>query len=294
MDDAIKLVFDVAAFASIMVLVVSGLAVIASLMGIFNLGHGEFVLLGAYTVYLFREWGMPIALGMLLAPFIVGLIGAVLERSVIRRLYAEPVIAMLATYAIGLIIREIVRGLIGGKYYAIEEPISGMFEIGGVSVSIWRALIIGATFVTMISAYLFLTRSKTGLQIRAALENPALARASGVSTTRLYALTFALGAALAGLAGALMVPLFSLSADLGVRFLVQAFLSVMLGGIGTFEGPLLGAAMIGAMVPGFQWLREIPGISSEVSPVVAEVLVFVTALTIVKLWPNGLISAGRK
>jgi branched-chain amino acid transport system permease protein len=294
MDDAIKLVFDVAAFASIMVLVVSGLAVIASLMGIFNLGHGEFVLLGAYTVYLFREWGLPIWLGMLVAPFVVGLFGAGIERTVIRRLYAQPIIAMLATYAIGLIIREIVRGLIGGQYYAIEEPLTGAFHLGELSFSIWRTVIIGATVGIMAAAYLFLTRSRTGLQIRGALENPALARASGISTTRLYALTFALGAALAGLAGALMVPLFSLSADLGVRFLVQAFLSVMLGGVGTFEGPLLGAAIIGAMVPGFQWLREIPGVGEAVSPVVAEVLVFVTALAIVKFRPSGLISRGKR
>jgi branched-chain amino acid transport system permease protein len=294
MDDAIKLVFDVAAFASIMVLVVSGLAVIASLMGIFNLGHGEFVLLGAYTVYLFREWGLPIWLGMLVAPLVVGLFGAGVERTVIRRLYAQPITAMLATYAIGLIIREIVRGLIGGQYYAIQEPLQGAIEIGGLSFSVWRTVIIVATLAIMTAAWLFLTRSRTGLQIRGALENPALARASGVSTTRLYALTFALGAALAGLAGALMVPLFSLSADLGVRFLVQAFLSVMLGGIGTFEGPLLGAAVIGAMVPGFQWLREIPGVAEGVSPVVAEVLVFVTALAIVKFRPSGLISRGRR
>ena len=294
MNDAIKLAFDVAAFASIMVLVVSGLAVIASLMGIFNLGHGEFVLLGAYTVFLFREWGLPIWLGMMVAPFIVGLFGAGIERGVIRRLYAQPVIAMLATYAIGLIIREIVRGLIGGQYYAIEEPIAGAFEIGDLSFSIWRAVIIGATICVMVASYLFLTRSSLGLQIRGALENPQLARASGVSTTRLYALTFAFGSALAGLAGALMVPLFSLSADLGVRFLVQAFLSVMLGGVGTFAGPLLGAAAIGSMVPGYQWLREIPGVAAQVSPVVAEVLVFVTALTIVKFRPNGLIRAGRR
>lgn len=187
---------------------------------------------------------------MLVAPLLVGLFGAGIERTVIRRLYAQPVIAMLATYAIGLIIREIVRGLIGGQYYAIEEPLRGPFEIGGLSFSIWRAVIIVATLAIMAAAWLFLTQSRTGLQIRGALENPALACASGISTTRLYALTFALGAALAGLAGALMVPLFSLSADLGVRFLVQAFLSVMLGGIGTFEGPLLGAAIIGAMVPG--------------------------------------------
>ncbi|MEM8752469.1 MAG: branched-chain amino acid ABC transporter permease [Pseudomonadota bacterium] len=277
-----------------MVLVVSGLAVIASLMGIFNLGHGEFVLLGAYTVYLFREWGLPIWLGMAVAPFVVGVFGAAVERSVIRRLYEQPIIAMLATYAIGLIVREIVRGLIGGQYYAIEEPIAGAFVVGGLSFSIWRTVIIVATVGVMAAAFVFLTRTSTGLQIRGALENPSLARASGVSTTRLYALTFALGAALAGLAGALMVPLFSLSADLGVRFLVQAFLSVMLGGVGSFEGPLLGAAMIGSMVPGFQWLREIPGVDGLVSPVVAEVLVFVTALLIVKFRPNGLINSGRQ
>jgi len=90
------------------------------------------------------------------------------------------------------------------------------------------------------------------------------------------------------------VPLFSLSADLGVGCLVPAFLSVTLGGVGAFRGPVVGGAMIGSMVPGFQWLREIPDVAEKVSPVVAEVLVFVTALIIVKFWPNGLISAGRK
>ncbi len=163
-----KLIFDVAAFASIMVLVVSGLAVIASLMGIFNLGHGEFVLLGAYTVFLFRELGLPIWLGMMCAPFVVSAFGAAIERTVIRRLYTQPIIAMLATYAIGLIIREIVRGLIGGQYYAIEAPAEGAFTIGGVSFSIWRTVIIVATIMTMAAAYAFLTRSATGLQIRGA------------------------------------------------------------------------------------------------------------------------------
>jgi len=293
MEAVVKLAFDILAFSSIMVLVVLGLAVIASLMGIFNLGHGEFVLLGAYTVYLFGEWGLPEWIGMLVAPFVVAVFGLLIEATVIRRLYAAPVIAMLATYAIGLIIREIVRGLIGGQYFAVDEPLSGAFEVGDLSFSIWRTVIIVVTVVVMLCCYLFLTRTSFGLQIRGALENPALARASGVSTTKLYAFTFAFGAGLAGLAGALMVPLFSLSADLGVRFLVQAFLSVMLGGVGSFEGPVLGSAIIGAMVPGFQWLREIPGVVDFVSPVFAEVLVFVTALTIVKFRPQGLISQGR-
>ena len=293
MEAVVKLIFDIVAFSSIMVLVVAGLAVIASLMGIFNLGHGEFVLLGAYTVYVFREWGLPEWGGMLAAPFVVALVGLLIEALFVRRFYTAPIIAMLATYAIGLIIREVVRGLIGGQFYAVDEPLAGSFEAGGVSFSIWRAVIIVVAIVVMSGCYLFLTRTRFGLRIRGALENPALARASGISTTTLYAFTFAFGAALAGLAGAIMVPLFSLSADLGLRFLVQAFLSVMLGGIGTFEGPVVGSAMLGAMVPGFQWLREIPFIVDHVSPVFAEVLVFVAALTIVKFRPQGLISKGR-
>lgn len=297
MDAVVKLLFDILAFSSIMVLVVLGLAVIASMMGIFNLGHGELVLMGAYTVFVFRELGLPVWSGMIVAPFVVAILGAAIEVAFIRRLYAAPVIAMLSTFAIGLIIRETVRVLIGGQYYAIDEPVPGAVGLFGVDVSAWRAIIIVLTVLVMIGCFVFLTRTAFGLQIRGALENPMLARASGVSTTRIYAFTFAFGAALAGLAGALMVPLFSLSADLGVRFLVQAFLSVMLGGVGTFEGPILGSAVIGAMVPGFQWLREIPVlgimVGDLIQPIVAEVLVFVVALTIVKFRPDGFITRGR-
>src|ERR1700704_6432041 len=111
MDFAIKLAFDILAFTSVMVLVVLGLGVIAGMMGIFNFAHGEFVLLGAYTVYLFHTWALPIWLGMLAGPAVVPAIAVVLERLVIRRFYVAPVIAMLGTYALGLAIRESVRGL---------------------------------------------------------------------------------------------------------------------------------------------------------------------------------------
>jgi len=291
--DVVKLVFDILAFTSIMVLVVLGLGVIASMMGIFNFAHGEFVLLGAYTVYLFATAGLPIWLGMLVAPIVVGLFGLVLERGIVHRFYALPVAAMLGTWALGLMIREIVRGLLGGLYYNVPSPVPGSIVLFGSEVSTWRAIVIVVTVLIVLACYFFLTRSSFGLRIRAALENPALARASGISTSQLYAFTFAFGAALAGLAGGLMVPLFQIFADLGVRFLVQGFLSVMLGGIGTFEGPVLGAALIGAMVPGFQWLREIPGIRELVNPVFAEVLLFIVAITIVKLRPQGFIRQGR-
>lgn len=285
MGVAINAAFDILSFTSIMILVVLGLGIIASMMGIFNFAHGEFVLLGAYTVYLFHTWGQPIWLGMLAAPLVVALIGIALERTVIHRFYAAPVVAILGTYAIGVVIRESVRGMIGGRYFAVPEPLIGSFVFGDVIVSRWRVTIIIITAMVMAGCYLLLTRTTLGLRVRAALQNPALARASGISTNQIYAMTFGFGAALAGLAGALMVPLFSLSADLGVPFLIQGFLAVMLGGIGTFEGPMLGAAIIGVMTALFPWLTN---------PVLADVLVFVIAIIIVRMKPGGLLSTGRR
>jgi branched-chain amino acid transport system permease protein len=284
MDDAVKLVFDLLAFTSVIVLIVLGLGVIASMMGIFNFAHGEFVLLGAYTLYLFQENGLPLWAGLLAAPIVVALVGLVLERLIIRRFYSAPIIAMLGTFAIGLVIREIVRGLLGGHYKSIEEPLAGAISVGDLQFSVWRTVIIATTLVVIGLSWLLLSRTTAGLRIRGSLENPMLARACGISTTRLYALTFAFGSALAGLAGALIVPLYQLSADIGIRFLVQAFLSVMLGGVGTFVGPVLGAAAVGIMASGLPWI---------VLPVLADPLVFVIALVIVKFRPQGFIAQGR-
>ena len=284
MEGITSIAFDLLSFSAITVLVVMGLGIIASMMGIFNFAHGEFLLLGAYTVYLTHALGYPVWLGMLLAPLAVALVGLLLERGVIRFFYTDPVVAMLGTYAIGLVIRESVRGLVGGLYHSVPEPVAGSFSLGAIAVSKWRGIIILVTAAVMAFAWLVLTRTRLGLQIRAALENPALARASGLSTTRIYALTFTAGAALAGLAGGLVVPLFSMFADLGVRFLIQSFLAVLLGGVGTFEGPALGAGVIGVLSAGLPWVT---------SPVLADVLVFVIAIVIVKFRPGGLWSRER-
>src|SRR4029079_12660498 len=133
------------------------------------------------------------------------------------------------------------RGLIGGLYLSVPEPLGGSVNIGTMHFSTWRFTIIIITALVMIGSYLLLARTAFGLRIRASLENPALARASGISTNAIYGATFAFGAALAGLAGALIVPVFSLFADLGLRFLIQGFVAVMVGGVGSFAGPVGGA-----------------------------------------------------
>jgi branched-chain amino acid transport system permease protein len=284
MESAIAAIFDILSFGAIIVLVVLGLGIIASMMGIFNFAHGEFVLLGAYTVYLVSSNGAPVWLGMVLAPFVVGLIGLILERLIIKRFYAAPIVAMLGTYALGVVIRETVRMLIGGLYHSIAEPLPGSVQVLGVHLAQWRIAILVITALVMVASYALLQFTAFGLKVRAALENPALARASGIFTARIYAITFSFGAALAGLAGALIVPVFSLSADLGVRFLIQAFLAVMLGGVGTFEGPLAGAGVIGISSAALPW---------AISPVLADVLVFVLAIIFVKFRPDGLLAKRR-
>jgi branched-chain amino acid transport system permease protein len=276
--------FDVLAYSAIFVLVVLGLGVIASMMGIFNFAHGEFVLLGAYTVYLFHSSGLPVWAGMVAAPFTVGVVGLALERVVIRRFYATPIVAMLGTYAIGLALRETVRSLLSGQFYSVTAPLVGSFSFGEISISRWRTAVILITVVVMVGSYLLLTRTRFGLQVRASLENPALARASGISTSRVYAATFAFGAALAGLAGGLMVPIYAISADMGVPFLIKSFLAVMLGGMGSFEGAIAGAAFVGATSAALPW---------AIKPVVADVVVFIIAIAIVKVRPEGLLSKWR-
>jgi branched-chain amino acid transport system permease protein len=215
---------------------------------------------------------------------VVAAIGFILERLVIRRFYTVPIAAMLGTYALGLIMREGVRSLIGGLYLTVPEPIVGSLNIASVHLSRWRLTIVVITSVVTVASYLLLSRTFLGLRVRATLENPALARMSGISTNAIYAATFTFGAALAGLAGALVVPIFSLFADLGIRFLIQGFLAIMLGGLGSFEGSVAGASVVGVLSAALPW---------AVAPVLADVLVFVIVIVFVKFRPGGLI-AGRR
>jgi branched-chain amino acid transport system permease protein len=281
MANLVVAVFEILSFGAIVVLVVLGLGVIASMMGIFNFAQGEFVLLGAYVTYLAYSQGLPVWLGMVAAPFVVGALGFVLERLIVRRFYAAPIVAMLGTYALGLIIREVVRTLIGGLYRSVPEPIAGSLDVGTMHFSSWRLAIVVITALVMVGSYLLLAHTTFGLRIRASLENPSLARASGISTSAIYGATFAFGAALAGLAGALIVPVFSLFADLGIRFLIQGFVAVMVGGVGSFAGPVAGAGVIGTLSAALPWV---------ISPVVADVLVFVLAIAFIKFRPQGLVS----
>ncbi|MBM3337012.1 MAG: branched-chain amino acid ABC transporter permease [Betaproteobacteria bacterium] len=284
MSSILPFLFDILAFTSVFVIIVLGLGVIASMMGIFNFAHGEFILLGAYSVFFLDRAGVPPWLGMIYAPIFVGIVGLVLERFAVRRFYTTPVAAMLGTYAIGLVIREAVRTALGGQFYNVVAPLDGPIMLGDLSISKWRTVVIVITLLMLLSCWLLFKKTDFGLRVRAALENPMLARASGIAVSRVYSATFAFGAAMAGLAGALMVPLYPLNADMGVTFLIKAFLAVMLGGVGGLQGSVAGSALVGSTSAAFPWI---------IKPVVADVMVFVLAIVVVKFRPDGLLSKLR-
>jgi branched-chain amino acid transport system permease protein len=276
--DTIQTVVDIASLTSILVILVLGLGVIVGMMGVFNFAHGEMVLLGAVVPYLTVEAGGSVWLGMLLAPVVVGALGLAVERSIIRHLYGAPLTTILVTWGLALSIRESIRSLLGASAKSVPYPLSGRFRVAGVILPEWRMFILMSTVALIVGCYLILTRTRFGLRIRATLDDADLARASGITPERLYAFTFTFGAALAGLAGALVVPLTSLYAELGVTYLIRSFFGVMVGGMGTFEGPVVGAGLVGGAG------GALPLVMSNV---LADLLVFILAIVVLRLRPQG-------
>jgi branched-subunit amino acid ABC-type transport system permease component len=278
---AIRTIFDVTNLTSVLVLLVLGMAVIVGMMRVFNLCQGELVLLGAVVAYLAHSWFGSTALGILLAPLVVGLFGAGLERSVVRRFYANPPGALLATFAVGFLIRAVVLARMNTQGKLVPAPVEGTVRIGSASIEIWRLVITAVAIGSVVATYLGFTRTSLGLNVRATLDNPELAGATGISTSAMYTGTYAFGAALAGLAGAMIVPLQTLYPNLGLDHLIPMFIAVMVGGLGTLQGPLLGAVAIGvptALLP--TWI----------SSVYAQVLVVLAAIVFMRIRPAGLIS----
>lgn len=279
--DTIRTAFDVLSATSILVLLVLGMAVIVGMMRVFNLCHGELVLLGAGVAYLAHSWLGSVLVGILLAPLLVGLFGAGLERTVVRRFYANPAGALLATFAVGFLIRAVVLALMTNQAAPVPAPIDGTFSVGDARLSAWRLVIIVVVLAAVAGTYWLLNRTGTGLRVRATLDNKELASAAGISTAAMFTRTYAFGSALAGLAGAMIVPLQALYPNLGLDNLIPMFMAVMVGGLGSVEGPLLGAVAVGlptALLP--TWM----------STVFAQVLVIFAAIVFMRLRPGGLVS----
>lgn len=260
-------------------LVAIGLAVIFGLRGVINLAHGELFILGAYSTVWFDSQGMSTWLGVLAAPFVVGAIGLVIEATVVRRLYSRPIDTLVATFALSIIIRELLKLTFGAGNRNIPLPFSGQVSILGESYPQYRVVLIAASTVVLGLVAWVAARTYIGVMVRAVIQSRSMAEALGINGRAVDRGVFVAGAALAGFAGALMAPLITLNPEVGQTFLVSSFLVVIIGGIGSVPAAIGGAVVVGV---GFGM------ISAFIEPVYAQMLLFAVSILMVRLRPTGL------
>ena len=239
--------------ASVLLLAAIGLAITFGVMGVINMAHGEMVMLGAYSTYIvqlllppaFANWS--IALALPLAFFVSAAMGVVIERFVVRYLYARPLDTLLATWGVSLILQQLVRTIFGASNRQVYSPpfLSGSYHWGGLEITnnrLWIIVLAGLVF----AALLFVLRATSfGLQMRAVTQNRRMASAMGISTAQVDMLAFALGSGVAGIAGVALSQIDNVSPNLGQGYIIDSFMVVVFGGVGNLWGAALGAFMLG-------------------------------------------------
>jgi branched-chain amino acid transport system permease protein len=279
LDLALVLLLQVLSTVASLVLISLGLAVIFGMMRVINLAHGEFLMLGGYSAILAFNHGVPLWPAMLLvAPIVVGLIGLVVERLVIRPLYGRMIDTMLATWGLSLALIGIVTTLFGNTVSGISAPL-GSVAIGAYRTSGYELFLIAAAIALTAAIWLILRFTDLGLIARGTMQNPEMAASLGVDPSRVYALTFATGAAISGLAGALIAPLAGVVPTMGTAYIAKAFITVISGGAAILAGTLSAAGLLGTVNTIGSFLT---------TPVLGEVTLLATALVLLRLFPRGI------
>jgi branched-chain amino acid transport system permease protein len=256
-----------------------GLIVILGMMRIINLAHGELMMMGAYTATIAFHRGIPFPIAAILSFLVVAVAGAILERLIVKRFYGRELGALVVTWGISLIMGQTTLVIFGPFMPAIAIP-GGSFALGAFSFSVyWIALIVIAVLLLAALWWVY-TRTSFGLQARATMQNPAMARALGVNTDRIYMLTFALGAGLAGFSGALMAPTVSIAPFMGQQFVAPAFITVVVGGAANVLTGAAGSSLLLSLV-------KTP-IGFLFGAFLGTVALLLAALIIIRLMPNGI------
>ncbi len=258
-----------------------GLAIVFGLLGVMNMAHGEFVMLGAYSAVAVQKLGLPLLAAVPLAVVVCGLLGYVVERWLIRPLYSRPFDTLLATWALAMLLRKLVEAVFGREYRNVESTLTDPVTVFGLQYPAYRLVLIVLAVVVMAGLYLWYRRSAAGLRVRAMTANPVLAQALGINTGRLASQAFVIGVVFAGLSGVLLAPLIRIEPGIGVDYLLDAFFVLVVGGLGTLGGMFGGVGIIGGS----------QAITSSIAGQTSGYAV-VLMLSILFLWlkPNGLFS----
>jgi urea transport system permease protein len=278
MDLVFVIIVEMLYAVASLVLISAGLAIVFGMMKIINLAHGEFMMMGGYVTITAVTLGANVFVAMLLiAPLVVGLIGLVVERLVIRHLYGRLVDTMLATWGLSLFFIGLATMIFGNTTTGISTPISG-FTVGNYQVNGYNFFIILVAIVLLGLMYAVLKGTRLGLIARGAMQLPDMAAALGHSPERIYMATFFCGSALSGLAGAILAPLVGLVPTSGGAYIAKAFITVIAGGPSLITGLMASSGLFGFISQIFTF---------AVSPVIGEVALLVAAVVLLRLLPQG-------
>ena len=283
MTFAVTLGLDTLSFMLALLLVTLGLVVIFGLMNVINMAHGEFFLIGAYCVVLIQKIGLSYWWALLLAPIVLIAVGLIIEELVIRHIYRRFIDSILATWGISLVLKQLIVIVFGATAQSVDSPIPGPVEILGVTYPAYRLFIMGVAIALSSAMFLLFYCTPIGLAVRGVIANRTMAASLGINTRRLDRATFAIGAGIAGVAGAVMAPIMSVDPQMGVGFLIPAFLSILVGGSGTLLGALTGTAVISSTSV---------LVSDVWTQVVAQVVVFTLSILVIRFFPRGI--TGRR
>lgn len=280
--------FNGLVLGALLALISSGLTIIYGTLGVLNLAHGAMFMLGGYA-----GWAAYTASGSFIVAVVAGslfvmLVGVVMERGIIRHFYARPgEDQLLVTFGIGIVFVEAVRFGFGSLSKTVPPPplLQGITSLGFMVYPTYRLALLGIVAAALIALYLVLYRTRIGMIVRAGIEDSAMVDALGVDVYRVFTLVFGIGAMAAGFAGIINAPVVSIAPDVGETILVQTFVVVVIGGVGSFPG-----AVIGGLIAG-----EIISITSMFNPGYSYVVLFVAMTLVLVLRPYGLFgAAGRE
>ena len=284
---AIETLFFGLSLGSVLVLVAIGLAITFGVMGVINMAHGELMMLGAYTTYVVQtsmpgHVGLSILLAIPAAFVVAGLTGILIERTVIRFLYGRPLETLLATFGVSLILQQLVRSVFSALNREVKTPdwMSGTLQLNeALSITYNRLYIVFFTLIVFTILLLVLKRTRLGLDIRAVAQNRTMARAMGIRSKWVDAMTFGLGSGIAGVAGVALSQLTNVGPNLGQSYIVDSFMVVVFGGVGNLWGALLGGMSMGIVN---KLLEPYSG------AVLAKILVLVGLILFIQRRPRGL------
>jgi branched-chain amino acid transport system permease protein/urea transport system permease protein len=276
----LKQAFNAVSAVALLALVAIGLFIVFGMMKVINMAHGEFYMLGAYTMWWLLERGVNFWLNLIVAALAVGLFGIIVERLVVQRLYERGDLStLLATFGLSILLQRGIAIAFGDRPQFVASPIQGGPVILGNTYPTYQILATAIAMLIIAGVVLLFLRTDFGLRARATIVNPAMAAALGVDTVRMNALSFALGSALAGLAGALASPLVSVVPTMGLDWIVRSFLVVIVAGVGSILAAVGAAAIVGGWEAAF---------TAAYDATYAQITVLIIVWVLVLLRPRGL------